>query len=85
MLKLVLHQGLFDRETQVYGLAAAGGVMSTTGIAELTLGGGLGFLIGKCGLAIDSLQSVQIVTADGRVLQASDTEHPDLFWALRGG
>jgi FAD/FMN-containing dehydrogenase len=77
--------GLFDRETQVYGLAATGGVMSTTGIAGLTLGGGLGFLIGKCGLAIDSLQSAQIVTADGRVLQASDTEHPDLFWALRGG
>jgi len=77
--------GIFDRETQVYGLATTGGTMSTTGIAGLTLGGGMGWLMGRCGLTIDSLQSVQIVTADGRVLHASDAEHPDLFWALRGG
>lgn len=77
--------GIFDRETQVHGLATTGGTMSTTGIAGLTLGGGVGWLMGACGLSIDNLLSAQIVIADGRVLHANDTEHADLFWALRGG
>lgn len=74
-----------NRETQLYGLATTGGLISTTGIAGLTLGGGFGWLMGKYGLAIDNLTSVEMVTADGRVLHASEHEHPDLFWALRGG
>jgi len=75
----------FDRATAVHGLATTGGVISTTGIAGLTLGGGLGFLMGKHGLAVDNLLSVELVTAAGEVLNASAGEHPDLFWALRGG
>ena len=74
-----------NRETQLHGLAVTGGVVSTTGIAGLTLGGGIGWLMGKHGLALDNLQSVELVTAEGRVLRASDDEHPDLFWAVRGG
>jgi FAD/FMN-containing dehydrogenase len=74
-----------DRETQLHGLAVTGGVVSTTGIAGLTLGGGIGWLMGKYGLALDNLQSVELVTAEGRVLRASVEEHPDLFWAVRGG
>ena len=62
-----------------------GGVVSTTGIAGLTLGGGLGWLMGKYGLALDNLRAVELVTADGKVLRASEQEEPDLFWALRGG
>ena len=77
--------GEFNRETQVYGLATTGGVVSTTGIAGLTLGGGLGWLMGKYGLAVDNLLSVQVVTADGRIVHASQNENSDLFWALRGG
>jgi FAD/FMN-containing dehydrogenase len=77
--------GEFNRETQVYGLATTGGVVSTTGIAGLTLGGGLGWLFGKYGLAIDNLRAVELVTADGAVLNVTATTHPDLFWALRGG
>ncbi|PKB80182.1 MAG: hypothetical protein BZY88_09480 [SAR202 cluster bacterium Io17-Chloro-G9] len=77
--------GEFNRETQVYGLATTGGVVSTTGIAGLTLGGGLGWLMGKYGLAVDNLLSVQVVTADGEILHASQNENSDLFWALRGG
>jgi FAD/FMN-containing dehydrogenase len=77
--------GEFNRETQLHGLATTGGVVSTTGIAGLTLGGGIGYLIGKHGLAIDNLLSAEIVTADGRVLSASPDENDDLFWALRGG
>ena len=77
--------GEFNRETQVHGLATTGGVVSTTGIGGLTLGGGLGWLLGTHGLAIDNLLSVELVTADGSVLTASASEHPDLFWALRGG
>lgn len=74
-----------NRETQLYGLAVTGGVVSSTGIAGLTLGGGLGWLMGKYGLALDNLRAVELVTADGRVLQASQDEEPDLFWAVRGG
>jgi FAD/FMN-containing dehydrogenase len=77
--------GDVDRETQVYGLATAGGVVSTTGVAGLTLGGGLGYLRRKYGLTIDNLLSVDIVTADSRVLTASESENPDLFWGIRGG
>jgi FAD/FMN-containing dehydrogenase len=76
--------GEFNRETQLYGLATTGGVVSSTGIAGLTLGGGLGWLIGKCGLAIDNLLSVDLVTADGRLLRAGRDENADLFWAVRG-
>jgi len=74
-----------NRETQLHGLAVTGGVVSTTGVAGLTLGGGLGWLMGKYGLALDNLLSVELVTADGKVLRASKDEEPDLFWALRGG
>ncbi len=77
--------GELDRETQVFGLATPGGVISTTGIAGLTLGGGVGWLVRKHGLSCDNLISVDIVTADGQLLRASADENPDLFWALRGG
>ena len=75
----------FNRETQLYGLATTGGTVSTTGIAGLTLGGGLGWLMGKHGLACDNLISAEVVTAAGDVVQASAEENADLFWALRGG
>ncbi|HEX2932773.1 MAG TPA: FAD-binding oxidoreductase [Candidatus Binatia bacterium] len=74
-----------NRETQLHGLAVTGGVVSTTGIAGLTLGGGLGWLMGKYGLALDNLRSLEMVTAEGKVLQMSKDEHSDLFWAVRGG
>jgi FAD/FMN-containing dehydrogenase len=73
-----------DRETQLFGLAVPGGVVSTTGIAGLTLHGGMGHLRRKHGLSIDSLLSVDIVTADGELRRASATENEDLFWAVRG-
>ena len=77
--------GDVDRETQLHGLAVPGGAVSTTGVAGLTLGGGIGWLRRKHGLSCDSLLSVEIVTADGDVRTASAQEHQDLFWALRGG
>lgn len=75
----------FDAAVQKYGLAAPVGINSTTGISGLTLGGGFGWLSRKYGLTIDTLVSADVVTADGQVLHASASEHPDLFWALRGG
>jgi FAD binding domain-containing protein/berberine-like enzyme len=77
--------GEFDLATQEHGLATTGGFISTTGIAGLTLGGGLGWLMRKHGIACDNLRSVEIVTADGQVRTADATKHPDLFWAVRGG
>lgn len=77
--------GEFDRETQAFGLATTMGTVSKTGIAGLTLGGGLGHLMGKYGLACDNLISVDVVTADGQLLTASADENPDLFWGVRGG
>jgi len=74
-----------NREMQLHGLAVTGGVVSTTGIAGLTLGGGLGWLMGKYGLALDNLRSVELVTSDGAVLRANANENPDLFWGVRGG
>jgi FAD/FMN-containing dehydrogenase len=75
----------FNRETAVHGLATTGGAISTTGIAGYTLGGGLGWLMSNYGLASDNLLSAELVTASGEVLRPSADEHPDLFWALRGG
>jgi FAD/FMN-containing dehydrogenase len=76
--------GDLDRETQLFGLAVPGGVVSTTGVAGLTLHGGVGHLRRKYGLSIDNLLSVDIVTADGQFRRASPTENKDLFWAVRG-
>src|SRR5215210_1968895 len=77
--------GDFDHETQAFGLATTGGLVRQTGIAGLTLGGGHGFLMRKYGLACDNLLSVDLVTAEGRLLTASADENADLFWGLRGG
>jgi FAD/FMN-containing dehydrogenase len=74
-----------NRETQVHGLATTGGVVGSTGIAGLTLGGGLGWLMPKYGLALDNLTSAELVMADGSVKRASAKDDPDLFWAIRGG
>ena len=74
-----------NRETQVHGLATTGGVIGSTGIAGLTLGGGIGWLMPKYGLALDNLRAADLIMADGRVLRASADENADLFWAIRGG
>ena len=75
----------FDAATQCHGLATTGGVNSTTGIAGLTLGGGVGWLMGRCGLSCDNTLGYSLITADGERMRASAEEHPDLFWALKGG
>jgi FAD/FMN-containing dehydrogenase len=77
--------GEFNRETQLHGLACTGGIISSTGVAGLTLGGGIGWLMGRFGLALDNLVQAEVVDANGVVLTASEDSHPDLFWALRGG
>lgn len=76
--------GEFDQEAQAFGLATVGGTVAHTGIAGLTLGGGFGWLSNKHGMTIDNLKSADVVTADGRLVHASEDENPDLFWGLRG-
>jgi FAD/FMN-containing dehydrogenase len=75
----------FDQATQSHGLATTGGTVGDTGIAGLTLGGGFGWLEGACGMTVDNLIAADVVLADGRAVRASADQHPDLFWALRGG
>ncbi len=77
--------GDLDHATHAFGLAAPGGIISTTGVAGLTMGGGIGYLSRGHGLSIDNLISADVVTADGRLLHANDEENSDLFWAVRGG
>ena len=74
-----------NRESQIHGLATTGGIVSSTGIAGLTLGGGVGWLMPKYGLALDNLKSAEIVLADGEVVRANTEQNADLFWAIRGG
>jgi FAD/FMN-containing dehydrogenase len=77
--------GDLDHATHPFGLATTGGIISTTGVAGLTLGGGIGYLARAYGLSCDNLLSADVVTADGKLVTASDYQHEDLFWALRGG
>src|SRR5437870_12441817 len=77
--------GELDKETQAFGLAVPSGIVTHTGVAGLTLGGGIGWIMRKHGLSIDQLVSVDLVTADGEFVKASADENPDLFWGVRGG
>ena len=77
--------GDVNHATHAYGLATTGGIISTTGVSGLTLGGGVGYLTRGCGLSCDNLVSAEVVTADGRIMTASEYDNEDLFWALRGG
>ncbi len=77
--------GDVDRETQLHGLAAVLGFVSNTGVAGLTLGGGFGYLTRRFGWSCDNVVSMEVVTADGRVVRASEDQNSDLFWGLRGG
>ena len=74
-----------DKASQEYGMAVSSGIVSHTGVGGLTLGGGFGWISRKYGLTVDNLLSVEMVTADGKIVRASESENPDLFWAVRGG